>query len=129
MSRRQSPRCEWNGADQAVERRIFRMRTNFHMTAGLTAMPAKIAGALLLFAAVLGAPQARAQTILAMVNGEPVTAFDVDQRIKLTKVTEHKVLTQKEALEVVINDRVKVKEGKRFTLDLSASDVEDQYIG
>ncbi len=89
-------------------------------------MLARTAAGLLLALALSAAP-ARAQTILAMVNGDPITAFDVEQRIKLIKLTEHKVMTQKEALEILINDRAKIKEGKRFGLDMSKSEVDDQF--
>ncbi len=89
-------------------------------------MLARTAAGLLLALALSAAP-ARAQTILAMVNGDPITAFDVEQRIKLIKLTEHKVMSQKEALEILINDRAKIKEGKRFGLDMSKSEVDDQF--
>ena len=90
-------------------------------------MLARAAAGLLLLVVALAAATAQAQVIMAMVNGDPVTAFDVDQRIKLVKLTEHKVLTQKEALEILINERAKLKEGKRFGLDLSKSDVDEQF--
>src|SRR5439155_10138897 len=72
---------------------------------------------------------AHPQAIVAMVNGDPITAFDVEQRIKLFKLSEHKVVTSKEALETLIDDRVKIKEGKRFSLELTANDVDEQYAG
>ena len=90
-------------------------------------MLARAAAGLLLLVVALAAAPAQAQVIMAMVNGDPVTAFDVDQRMKLVKLTEHKVLTQKEALEVLINERAKLKEGKRFGLELSKSDVDEQF--
>jgi peptidyl-prolyl cis-trans isomerase SurA len=85
------------------------------------------AALLLLLALVLGAGPARAQVILAMVNGDPVTAFDVEQRVKLIRLTEHKEVTQKQALEILIDERAKIKEGKRFGLEMSKSDVDDQF--
>ncbi len=90
-------------------------------------MLARTVAGLLLLVVALAAGPARAQTIMAMVNGDPITAFDVDQRIKLVKLTEHKVVTQKEALEILIGERAKMKEGKRFGLDLSASEVDEQF--
>jgi peptidyl-prolyl cis-trans isomerase SurA len=73
------------------------------------------------------ADTARAQAILALVNGDPITAFDVEQRIKLVKLADHKAITQKEALEQLVDDRAKLKEAKRYNLDLSASDIDEQY--
>jgi len=88
---------------------------------------ARAATGLLLLAAAFVAPPARAQVIMAMVNGDPITAFDVEQRVKLVKLTEHKAVTQKEALEILINERAKLKEGKRFGIDLSKADVDEQF--
>jgi len=103
------------------------MRKNLGNREGMKSTLARIAAGVLLLAAGFMATPVQAQAIMAMVNGDPVTAFDVEQRIKLTKLTEHKVLTQKEALEILINDRAKLKEGKRFGVDLSKSDVDEQF--
>ncbi len=90
---------------------------------------ARSAAALLLLALAFGAAPARAQAIMAMVNGDPITAFDVEQRVKLVRLTEHKEVTQKQALEILIDERAKIKEGKRFGLDMSKSDVDEQFDG
>src|SRR5262249_30369705 len=88
--------------------------------------PIAIVAALLWFVACAGG-NAHAQAIVALVNGDPITAFDVEQRIKLIKLAEHKVVSSKEALELLIDDRVKIKEGNRYSLELSASDIDEQY--
>ncbi len=92
-------------------------------------MLARAAAALLLLALAFGAKPVHAQTIMAMVNGDPITAFDVEQRVKLIRLTEHKEVTQKQALEILIDEQAKIKEGKRFGLDMSKSDVDDQFDG
>ncbi|HEX7792687.1 MAG TPA: SurA N-terminal domain-containing protein, partial [Afipia sp.] len=68
-----------------------------------------------------------AQSVAAMVNGEAITNFDVDQRIKLTQLTARKVISRQEALEELINDKLKVKEAKRYGLDMSSSDIDGAY--
>jgi len=68
-----------------------------------------------------------AQSVAAMVNGEPVTNFDIDQRIKLTALTTKKNISRQEALQDLINDKVKIKEGKKYGLDLSSSDLDGAY--
>jgi peptidyl-prolyl cis-trans isomerase SurA len=109
------------------------MRTTLDHPGGnpglLKSMLARTAAALLLLALALGAAPARAQVIMAMVNGDPITAFDVEQRVKLVKLTEHKDVTQKQALELLIDERAKIKEGKRFGLEMSKSDVDEQFDG
>lgn len=82
--------------------------------------------ALLLIAAGHRA-ELRAQSIVAMVNGEPITNLDVEQRIKLTTLTTRKAPTRQEALDDLINDKVKIKEGKKYGLDISASDLDGAF--
>jgi peptidyl-prolyl cis-trans isomerase SurA len=103
------------------------MRANLGKAEILRPMLARTAAGLLLLVVALATGPAQAQQILAMVNGDPITAFDVEQRMKLLKLTDHKTLTQKEALEVLIDDRAKLKEAKRFSLDLSKSEVDEQF--
>jgi len=69
----------------------------------------------------------KAQSVAAMVNGEAITNFDVDQRIKLTALTTQKTISRQEALEELINDKVKIKEAKRYGLDMSASDIDGAF--
>jgi peptidyl-prolyl cis-trans isomerase SurA len=88
---------------------------------------ARLVAGLVLACALLAAGESRAQAILAMANGDPITAFDVEQRIKLIKLTEHRTATPKEVLEILINDRLKVKEGRKYGLELSGSDLDEQY--
>lgn len=87
--------------------------------------------AVLIAAAVLAVPgfgsEAAAQSIAAMVNGEAITNADIEQRIKLVQLTMQKSLTRAQALDELINDKVKIKEAKRYGLNLSASDVDAAY--
>jgi peptidyl-prolyl cis-trans isomerase SurA len=68
-----------------------------------------------------------AQAVAAIVNGEPITNLDIEQRIKLTALTTHKSPTRQEALDDLINDKVKIKEAKKYGLDLSSSDVDAAF--
>ncbi len=68
-----------------------------------------------------------AQAVAAIVNGEPITNLDIEQRIKLTTLTTRKTPSRQEALEELINDKVKLKEAKKYGLDLSASDVDAAF--
>lgn len=69
----------------------------------------------------------KAQSIAAMVNGEAVTNADIEQRMKLVQLTTQKGITRQQALEELINDKVKIKEAKKYGLDLSASDVDAAF--
>ena len=73
------------------------------------------------------AESGRAQTVAVMVNGEPITNYDIDQRAKLTTLSTQKAPSRQEVIEDLINEKVKIKEGKKFGIDPSASDVDSSY--
>src|SRR3954468_30919 len=58
-----------------------------------------------------------AQSIACMVNGEPITNLDIEQRTKLNFLTTHKQMSRQEAIDELTNDKVKVKEAKKFGVD------------
>ena len=75
-----------------------------------------------------GAP-ARAQNIVVMVNGDPITDFDIDQRSKLDLLTTQKTPGRQEVINELIDDRVKIKEGKKYGVDPGVSDINQSYEG
>jgi peptidyl-prolyl cis-trans isomerase SurA len=86
------------------------------------------AGALAILLAPVAVSQAQAQNAVVVVNGDPITNFDIEQRIKLNTLSGGgKTPSREQALEELINDRVKIKEGKKFNLDMSSADLETQY--
>jgi peptidyl-prolyl cis-trans isomerase SurA len=86
-----------------------------------------MAATFLVFAAAIPATTAGAQQIIVIVNGEPITALDVDQRSKLSQLSTHKVPARQEVLDELINERLKLREAKKFGLDVSASEVDTAY--
>jgi peptidyl-prolyl cis-trans isomerase SurA len=68
-----------------------------------------------------------AQTVAVMVNGEPITDLDIEQRIKLDFVSTHKQPTRQEVIDELINEHVKIKEAKKFGVDPSSADIDDAY--
>jgi peptidyl-prolyl cis-trans isomerase SurA len=74
-----------------------------------------------------GASPLSAQSVAVMVNGEPITNFDIEQRTKLNFLTTHKQSTRQEVIEELINDKVKVKEAKKFGVDPSSSDADELF--
>ena len=86
-----------------------------------------MAATFLMFAAAIPATSAGAQQIVVIVNGEPITALDVDQRSKLSQLSTHKVPPRQEVLDELINERLKLREAKKFGLEVSASEVDTAY--
>jgi peptidyl-prolyl cis-trans isomerase SurA len=70
-----------------------------------------------------------AQSIACMVNGEPITSLDIEQRSKLNFLTTRKQMSRQDVLDELTNEKVKIKEAKRFGVDPSASDVDQAYSG
>jgi peptidyl-prolyl cis-trans isomerase SurA len=88
------------------------------------------AGGAVALAMLAGSPSPlRAQSVACMVNGEPITTLDIEQRTKLNFLTTRKHMSRAEVLDELTNDKVKLKEAKRFGVDPSASDVDQAYAG
>jgi peptidyl-prolyl cis-trans isomerase SurA len=68
-----------------------------------------------------------AQTVACMISGEPITNYDIDQRSKLNFLTTHKPAERQQVISELIDEKVKVKEGKKFGVDPAASDIDQSY--
>jgi peptidyl-prolyl cis-trans isomerase SurA len=85
------------------------------------------AAALIATAAAIGGAQA--QNVAAFVNGEPITALDIDQRSKLLEVSSptHKAPPRSEVLDELINEKLKIREAKRWGIDPTDDDVDTAF--
>jgi peptidyl-prolyl cis-trans isomerase SurA len=68
-----------------------------------------------------------AQTVAVMVNGEPITNYDIDQRSKLTFLTTHKPADRQQVINELIDEKVKIREGKKFGVDPGVADIDQSY--
>ena len=82
---------------------------------------------LILAALLLAGTPSRAQNIVLMVNGDPITDFDIDQRSKLDQLTTQKTPSRQEVINELIDDRVKMREGKKYGVDPGVSDINQSY--
>jgi peptidyl-prolyl cis-trans isomerase SurA len=73
------------------------------------------------------APPLRAQTVAVMVNGEPITNYDIEQRGKLNFLTTHKPADRQQVIDELIDEKVKIREGKKFGVDPGVSDIDQSY--
>jgi peptidyl-prolyl cis-trans isomerase SurA len=81
-----------------------------------------------MIAAVLVAMTSPASAqVVAMVNGEPITALDVTQRIRLIQLSTKKSPSRQEALDELIDDKLKVQLAKRFIAEIPERDVENAF--
>jgi peptidyl-prolyl cis-trans isomerase SurA len=86
-------------------------------------------GAIALAVMAGGVSPLPAQSIACMVNGEPITNLDIEQRTKLNFLTTHKQLSRQEAIDELTNDKLKIKEAKRFGVDPTSSDIDQAFAG
>jgi peptidyl-prolyl cis-trans isomerase SurA len=86
-----------------------------------------IAAAVTIVAATFGA--AMAQNVVVFVNGEPITAIDVEQRTKFLRLSSggKKVPPRQEILDQLIDEKLKIKEAKRWGIEASKDEVDRSY--
>jgi peptidyl-prolyl cis-trans isomerase SurA len=83
-----------------------------------------------LFAALmmLGASStARAQQVVAFVGGQPITALDLEHRMKFLLLSTKKQPSKREALDSLIDEILEINEAKRFSINVPDSEVENSY--
>jgi peptidyl-prolyl cis-trans isomerase SurA len=68
-----------------------------------------------------------AQTVVVMVNGEPITNYDIEQRSKLDALSTHKAPSRQEVIDELIDQKVKIREAKQFSVDPTSSDVDASF--
>ncbi len=86
-----------------------------------------LAGALAAVLLVGGAGVAAAQAVAVLVNGEPITHFDVDQRSRLTQISLNRTPSRKETLEELIDEKLKTQLLRKFTIPDIDKDVDNAF--
>ncbi len=66
-----------------------------------------------------------AQHVVARVNGEPITAVDVEQRTRLIQVSTQKPPARKEVIDELIDERLKLQTANRYRLEIPDSEIEN----
>src|SRR5665647_973367 len=73
------------------------------------------------------ASPSRAQSVAVMVNGEPITTYDIEQRTKLNFLSTHKAADRQEVINELIDEKLKIKEAKKFGVDPTGGDIDQAY--
>jgi len=79
--------------------------------------------AAVVMASLVVSSPAKAQ-IAAFVNGAPITAYDIEQRIKYISLSQHRNASRQEVLNELIDERIKIQEVQRYSMDVTKSDME-----
>ncbi len=81
------------------------------------------------FAAALGMPVVAVAQVMVVVNGSPITAYDIEQRTKLIATSTHKTPSRQEVINELIDDRVKIAKAKSYGLEVSDKEVDQAFSG
>jgi peptidyl-prolyl cis-trans isomerase SurA len=66
----------------------------------------------------------QAQHVVMLVNGEPITALDIEQRAKLNQLSTHKAPSRQEIIDELVVEKLKIKEARKWGLEASDSEVD-----
>jgi peptidyl-prolyl cis-trans isomerase SurA len=72
---------------------------------------------------------ALAQNVVVFVNGDPITAIDIEQRAKFVLLTTQKQPPRQQVLDELIDEKLKVREGRRWGIEVSDKEVEGNFAG
>ena len=85
----------------------------------------------LAIAAAIGAVvfwQAQAQAqVVVLVNGDPITNYDIEQRQRLMQLATQKAGSRQDALNELIDDKLKLHVGRRYEFELPDAAVENAF--
>jgi peptidyl-prolyl cis-trans isomerase SurA len=105
----------------AGERKIM-LRNRFN-AANRTLAAAVVATAMMVAIPTAG----HTQSVVVMVNGEPITALDIEQRTKFVLMSTHKEPPRQDVINDIVDEILEIDEGKKFGIEVPKSDVEDAY--
>jgi peptidyl-prolyl cis-trans isomerase SurA len=69
------------------------------------------------------------QAVVVMVDGEPITALDIEQRAKFIQMSTQKVPARQQVIDSLIDEILEIREAKKFGIEVAQSDVDDAYAG
>jgi peptidyl-prolyl cis-trans isomerase SurA len=65
--------------------------------------------------------------VACMINGEPITNYDIEQRSKLIALSAKKMPDRQQVIDELTDEKVKIREGKKFGIEPSAADIDQSY--
>jgi peptidyl-prolyl cis-trans isomerase SurA len=78
--------------------------------------------------AALAAPsRAPAQQVVLIVNGDIITDYDIDQRMKFIALSTHKPPARQEVIEDLIDEKLKIQVARRYKFELADTEIEQSY--
>ncbi|MGC1777218.1 MAG: SurA N-terminal domain-containing protein [Xanthobacteraceae bacterium] len=92
---------------------------------------AAILAATAVFAAALTvvSPARSQEEVVVLVDGEPITSLDVQQRAKFLEMSTHKTPTQQQAVDSLIDQLLELHEAARYEIKPTDTDVNSAFDG
>ncbi len=79
------------------------------------------------FTLSLALPAAAHAQVIVVVNGSPITEFDIQQRTRLLATSGHNNPARKEVVGQLIDDRIKITRARGYGLVLSAAEIDAAF--
>jgi peptidyl-prolyl cis-trans isomerase SurA len=76
---------------------------------------------------IVSAAVARAQEVIVLVDGEPITQLDLLQRIKLLQMSGPKPPPRQEVLDSMIDEILEIREAKNYSVEVPDTEVNSSY--
>jgi peptidyl-prolyl cis-trans isomerase SurA len=89
--------------------------------------PAIAAALVALLAGAIWHAPARAQQVAALVNGDPITALDIAQRMRLMELATRKPPSRKDALDELIDQQLKLQVARQYRMEITDKDVDNAF--
>jgi peptidyl-prolyl cis-trans isomerase SurA len=70
---------------------------------------------------------AAAQQVAVIVNGSPITTYDIEQRSRFTALATHKTPSRQDVVQDLIDEKLKVQAGRFYKLEVEDSQVDAAY--
>lgn len=67
------------------------------------------------------------EEVVALVNGEPITSLDIQQRAKFIEMSTHKAPTRQEAIDTLIDQLLELHEAARYEIKPTDADVNSAF--
>ncbi len=78
-------------------------------------------------AIALGAPIEALGQVVVVVNGDPITSFDIEQRAKLIQVSSGKPRSRQEVVDELIDEKLKIQLQRRYQMDTIDKEVDAAF--
>ncbi len=89
-------------------------------------LPLCLVGAVLVIVTA-GFTRPAAAQVVVIVNGDPITAYDVEQRTKFNQLATRKTPSRKEVIDELIDEKLKIQVGQRYKVIIPDKNVDSSY--